>query len=351
MQARLVLLGRTTLPPAEQWTHALEANGTPARVKKQIRKLIEIESLGAEALYLSCDVCRHEELKKAFEMAAAIWCNQRRDPRCGRDRGRSRPGQVAGRARGHEFWGRRSAEHSCSTMFSGRLCPAKPALRSTSCALFLCELRPGPAGQVDYAAANAFLDAFAASRHDTRVVAINWGPWSDVGMAARTSSPHPLLGRRLLDTADEIVYSVPLSYARHWVLAEHRLKRGRAVLPGTCYLEIALAALTHGSFGQGVEFEDVFFREPFFADPGQPREARVDLRRGSDGGFQFSVRARDDGWIEYASGKIALRKQPRPRTATSSASSLAVDRAILPSTTHGGPNKSGFSISAPGGGA
>ncbi len=41
-----------------------------------------------------------------------------------------------------------------------------------------------PAGQVDYAAANAFLDSYAVSRTDERVVAINWGPWRDVGMAA-----------------------------------------------------------------------------------------------------------------------------------------------------------------------
>ena len=38
-------------------------------------------------------------------------------------------------------------------------------------------------GQVDYGAANAFLDAFAASAgHRTRTVSINWGFWQELGM-------------------------------------------------------------------------------------------------------------------------------------------------------------------------
>ena len=56
-----------------------------------------------------------------------------------------------------------------------------------------------PAGQVDYVAANAFLNTFAASRRDVRVIAINWDAWGDVGMAARVlvhaSAPRPPSGR------------------------------------------------------------------------------------------------------------------------------------------------------------
>jgi hypothetical protein len=52
-------------------------------------------------------------------------------------------------------------------------------------------------------------------------------------MAARASSTHPLLGLRLVDTGGEIVYRTSLSRDRHWMLAEHCLKTGQAVLPGT----------------------------------------------------------------------------------------------------------------------
>ena len=46
------------------------------------------------------------------------------------------------------------------------------------------------AGQASYAAANCFLDAFAADARAAgrRVIAVNWGPWADVGMAAELST-------------------------------------------------------------------------------------------------------------------------------------------------------------------
>jgi acyl transferase domain-containing protein/thioesterase domain-containing protein len=314
LKARLILLARTPLPPEKERQSALGATATPERIKQQIKKLIQIQSMGAEVLVVTGDVCHRDDVKRAIES------------------GLTRFGSINGVIHTAgvledgplQIKSRESAAGVLAPKVKGTLVldevlrdlrtDAKHNSPLDFIALFssVSSWRP-PAGQVDYAAANAFLDSFALSRAGGEVVAINWAPWWDVGMAARASSPHPLLGRRLNDSSEEIAYSAPLSCERHWVLAEHRMDSGSAVLPGTGYMEMALAALSHGSFDQGVEFEDVFFRAPFLADPRETRLARVDLRRAKNGAFQFSVRARETGWIEHASGQIARSKQPRPQ--------------------------------------
>jgi acyl carrier protein len=55
----------------------------------------------------------------------------------------------------------------------------------------------GVTGQVDYSAANAFLDAYAHQRSSKhQVISINWGMWRSVGMGVKTSIPDNLKQKR-----------------------------------------------------------------------------------------------------------------------------------------------------------
>ena len=244
-KARLVLVGRTPFPSAAQWKSLIEAAETPAHVLRQIRKLIQIQALGAEVLVLTGDVSQREAMRRVIDNA------------------RARFGSIDGVIHTAgvlddgplQLKTRESAARVLEPKVQGTLVlnevfqqarqgeqPSMPldffVLFSSVSSLL------APPGQADYAAANAFLDAFAVSQSsNTRTVAINWGAWRDVGMAARITASNPLLGQRLVDTADEIVYAVPLSYNENWVLAEHRMQTGRALLPGTSYLEMARAAI------------------------------------------------------------------------------------------------------------
>lgn len=125
----------------------------------------------------------------------------------------------------------------------------------------------GPPGQIDYVGANAFLDALAASRSDG--LAIDWGIWRDTGMAVRprteaagprNGAVHPLLGQRMPGGADATRYQTVLDPARVWTLLEH-VVGSTPVLPGTGYIEMALAAVAQAMPGRaahlaGLELEN-----------------------------------------------------------------------------------------------
>lgn len=95
---------------------------------------------------------------------------------------------------------------------------------------------------------------------------------------------HPVLGTRIWADAEAELFAADLSVASHWVLAEHRLRGGRALIPGTGYLEIARAAVEARPEPRAVELRDVTFLSPFVVEDEAPRELRVHLthRAGGD---------------------------------------------------------------------
>ena len=305
VHARLVLVGRTSLPPTSEWNAVLGKSNGASDTRQKIVKLREMESLGAEVLTISADVTDSKQIAEALRIA------------------RQRFGNIHGviQAAGLiedgplQIKTRESAARVLAPKIQGTVA-LQQALGDSKLDFLLLfssisSLAP-PAGQVDYAAANAFLDAFAFSQPGQPVTALNWGLWADVGLAARdVAGGHPILGRRLLRTTTETVYSASLSCEKDWLLSEHRFKNGAALMPGTGYLQLAAAALIQDKFEPGVAFEDVFFLAPLTVTPDETKEVRVRLhRQGSS--FRFSILARDKEWTEYASGQIERNQKRAP---------------------------------------
>ncbi len=304
VHARLLLTGRTPLPPASEWDALLKQPEKADGVQQKIRKLRELESLGSEVLTIAADVTNRKQMEEALATV------------------RQRFGELNGviHAAGLiedgplQIKTRESAARVLAPKIQGTLV-LQDVLRSCKLDFWLLfssisSLTPPP-GQIDYAAANAFLDAFALSQTGQPTTALNWSLWADVGMASRdTAGNHPILGRRLFQSDSEALYSARLSCEKNWLLSEHRFKSGEALVPGTGYLQLAAAAVVHGRFEPGVEFGDVFLLAPLSAGPDETKEVRVRLRRQRSG-FRFSILAKDKEWTEYASGQVE-RNQKRP---------------------------------------
>ncbi|HEY0699751.1 MAG TPA: SDR family NAD(P)-dependent oxidoreductase, partial [Micromonospora sp.] len=183
----------------------------------------------------------------------------------------------------------------------------------------------GGFGQVDYCAANNFLDAYARSDHgwSAPVVSQNWGGWAEVGMAAETRAPagflalthetvtravdHPVLVTSVTE-GDRAALHGLVSAGTHWLLDEHRIG-GVPVVPGTGHLECARAAVAAAvpapSDAHVVELRDVAFLEPFPVPEGSVAQYRVELST-ADGETDFQVRSLAGGRAgEHVRGSAA----------------------------------------------
>jgi acyl transferase domain-containing protein len=164
----------------------------------------------------------------------------------------------------------------------------------------------GVVGQIDYAAANAFLDTWAYADHQggPRYRVIDWGMWSEVGMAAALdrdmavgnelpAAPlpiaHPTLHSWGTREDGARVFWGDIAATDHWTLRDHRLRAsGEAVLPGTAYIDLMLTAHRAVEGDGPVELRDVTFSEPMLFS-GSARRRLILTMRKRDSGWAVSV--------------------------------------------------------------
>ena len=116
---------------------------------------------------------------------------------------------------------------------------------------------------------------------------------------------HPLLEYHFSESAEEEVYVTHLQPEKHWELDEHRMLE-RAILPGTAYLEMAVAAFKDYMGVEKVELRDISFLLPLIVEKDDKKEVQVILKKQQEM-YEFTIRSQAAGkeWQEHVRGKIA----------------------------------------------
>jgi NAD(P)-dependent dehydrogenase (short-subunit alcohol dehydrogenase family) len=191
-QGRVVLLSRTSLPPEVEWKSLIASVTTPDELKEKIKGVQSIVDAGGQVVTMPVDVS--DEAAMGSTMMEI-------HHRYGTVHGIIHAAGVAGGG----MIQLKSPEQAMSILSSKvqgsewlrKYLPAEGLDFAMLCSSISAVL---PAfGLSDYAAANAYLDGFAAA-HDSpagsRVLAVNWGTWRDVGMAVHTAVPTGLASLR-----------------------------------------------------------------------------------------------------------------------------------------------------------
>ncbi|MFH9663545.1 SDR family NAD(P)-dependent oxidoreductase, partial [Streptomyces sp. NPDC017248] len=193
---RLALVGRTAVPPREQWDRAAERD---AGLGRRIEALRELTAAGAEVRTYRGDVTDAAQMRRTVRQIRTelgpISCVV----------------HAAGIA-GDGFLFRKDPE-------TFRLTLAPKVVGAQVLDIVTQDAPPrlmvnfgstvsvfGAAGQSDYTAANSYLDSFADTRtaRGRQTVTINWSDWLDVGMAADHGVRHDQGFFRSLSVEDAV---------------------------------------------------------------------------------------------------------------------------------------------------
>lgn len=283
-KVKLALLARSELPPEADWDEVLRVIPAESLGAQRMRRIRAIKALGAEVAVFACDITNGARVEQTLQDV------------------RAKLGPVTGVVHAAGVMDDEPIESKSQSAMLRVLDPKvagaihldrlidEPldffvAFSSISSTL-------GLPGQVDYTAANAYLDAFVidrSSRAPGRTVAINWNAWRDIGMAARASDEqqhgrapssvvaHPALDGYSDDQATGRTFVTDFAIDRHWLLSEHKIKNGAALLSGTTFVELARAAFSVGKPTSAIEITDLTFLAPFQVAEGATRRLVIQV--------------------------------------------------------------------------
>ncbi|MCP4662810.1 MAG: acyltransferase domain-containing protein, partial [bacterium] len=176
VEARLVLVSRSPLPPRSTWEETLASSATPPEVGERITRLLALEAAGAEFLVVAADAADRAEMQAAVDQA--------------RERFGDLHGvfHLAGVLRdGAMITVDVTDPEVCRRQFLPKvdgvevLAEVLEPLEPDFCVLFSSlSVVLGGLGFTAYAAANTFMDAFARGRRrdgGTPWISVDWDLW------------------------------------------------------------------------------------------------------------------------------------------------------------------------------
>jgi acyl transferase domain-containing protein/acyl carrier protein len=173
VQAKLILIGRTTLPEKEKWEELQNANSSDS-ISLKIKQIKELEELGAEVHYVSTDIANEEALQHEIDKIINIY---------GKINGLIHAAGVMHLKPIQELSHKDCEEYFEAKLYgllalSNVLDHIKPdfCLLMSSISSVL-----GGLGYSAYSAANSFMDAYAemaSSKSKQRWISVNWDGWN-----------------------------------------------------------------------------------------------------------------------------------------------------------------------------
>ncbi len=173
---KLVLTSRSEFPLSEAREDWIASFGEEDSVSEKILKIRQLEDKGAEVLVLQANAANFDEMemvvlqaKKKFGMINGVI---------------HAAGVIGGGSiREKEFI---QAQKTLAPKVTGTLILEELLKKESLDFLVLCSSTSAVfkvVSQVDYTAANAFLDAFSKYSNVKNTIAINWDAWKEIGMA------------------------------------------------------------------------------------------------------------------------------------------------------------------------
>jgi acyl transferase domain-containing protein/acyl carrier protein len=258
LKARLILTTRAAFPEKNQWARLLSDPHCRDKQKQQIANIQQLESYGAQVMIGHADVADLFAMRAVVRTASNVF---------GNIDGVIHAAGIAGGGM-LQLKSFDAAEQVIKSKVNGTIILEEALDDVNPKFMILCSSLAsirGGFGQIDYCAANAFLDAYAHCRvnnPDRLTLSINWGAWAEVGMAVEAMKrygflpcpfwlthsqadssdlDHPFLNNIVKNEEGQLAVRCLDDSHNLWVLNEHKV-HGKPTMPGTGIIELIRSA-------------------------------------------------------------------------------------------------------------